>query len=389
MGFYHHYLATALNIIAVYNGDKPFEYQKKKYYSLNKKHGSKDRKVISDICYSYFRAAQAFGKGLNEENIINCFFLTHQSEHPLLLQLKPGLNSRVIETVGEKLKYLGIEPQKIFPFFSLLSNDFKNNPYYFSFLNQPDVFLRIRPGKKTVVLQKLDENNIEFIQKDEECIALKNATQLQNILVADKEVIIQDYSSQQVLKYLDGLPLENKKWKVWDCCSGSGGKSLLLYDKLKANLQLQVSDIRESILKNLSLRFGVAGVKAYKTFVADLTAENRPIVNEFFDIILCDVPCSGSGTWARTPEQLFFFNENNLAGFTQRQQQILSHAISCLDSNGLLFYITCSVFAAENENIVQWALSKYNINLQQQQYFKGYLQNADNMFVAVFKMRPC
>lgn len=75
MGFYHHYLATALNIIAVYNGDKPLEFHLKKYYSLNKKHGSKDRKVISDICYSYFRAAQAFGKGLNEENIINCFFL--------------------------------------------------------------------------------------------------------------------------------------------------------------------------------------------------------------------------------------------------------------------------------------------------------------------------
>ena len=176
MGFYHHYLATALNIIAVYNGDKPLEFHLKKYYSLNKKHGSKDRKVISDICYSYFRAAQAFGKVLYEENIINSFFLTHQCEHPLLEQLNPGLNYRVGETVGEKLKYLGIEPQKLFPFFSLLPNDFKNNHYYFSFLNQPDVFLRIRPGKKAVVMQKLDENNIGFIQKDEDCIALKNTT---------------------------------------------------------------------------------------------------------------------------------------------------------------------------------------------------------------------
>ncbi|MBP6370972.1 MAG: methyltransferase domain-containing protein, partial [Ferruginibacter sp.] len=175
---------------------------------------------------------------------------------------------------------------------------------------------------------------------------------------------------------------------VWDCCSGSGGKSLLLYDKLRASIQLHVSDIRESILKNLSLRFEAAGVKAYKIFVADLTAENKPFANEVFDIILCDVPCSGSGTWARTPEQLFFFNEKKLTEFTQRQQKILSHAISCLDNNGLLFYITCSVFTAENENIVQWALSKYNVSLQQQQYFKGYLQNADNMFVAVFKMGP-
>ncbi len=364
------------------------EFHLKKYYSLNKKHGSKDRKVISDICYSYFRAAQAFGKVLYEENIINSFFLTHQCEHPLLEQLNPGLNYRVGETVGEKLKYLGIEPQKLFPFFSLLPNDFKNNHYYFSFLNQPDVFLRIRPGKKAVVMQKLDENNIGFIQKDEDCIALKNTTQLQNIFLADKDAVIQDYSSRQVLNYLEGLPPENKKWKVWDCCSGSGGKSLLLYDKLRASIQLHVSDIRESILKNLSLRFEAAGVKAYKIFVADLTAENKPFANEVFDIILCDVPCSGSGTWARTPEQLFFFNEKKLTEFTQRQQKILSHAISCLDNNGLLFYITCSVFTAENENIVQWALSKYNVSLQQQQYFKGYLQNADNMFVAVFKMGP-
>ena len=86
----------------------------------------------------------------------------------------------------------------------------------------------------------------------------------------------------------------------------------MLYDKLRASIQLHVSDIRESILKNLSLRFEAAGVKAYKIFVADLTAENKPFANEVFDIILCDVPCSGSGTWARTPEQLFFFNEKSL-----------------------------------------------------------------------------
>ncbi len=104
-------------------------------------------------------------------------------------------------------------------------------------------------------------------------------------------------------------------------------------------------------------------------------------------MIVCDVPCTGSGTWARTPEQLVYFTINQLQEYRQKQQKILANAVSFLKENGILFYITCSVFTAENEEVVQWAQSQFKIALIHQQAIPGYLQNADNMFVAVFKKK--
>ncbi len=163
MGFYHHHIATALKILSGYPGATPFEFYIKKYFSLHKKHGSKDRKIISDICYSYFRTALAFKKELNEEILLNSFFLTRPAGHPLLLQLSPQLNHSAIESVSEKLNMLHIAPEMLFPFYRLLSPLFQNQDYYCSFLSQPDFFLRIRPGKKTYVLKKLKEEKLPFL----------------------------------------------------------------------------------------------------------------------------------------------------------------------------------------------------------------------------------
>ncbi|MCC6693161.1 MAG: methyltransferase domain-containing protein [Chitinophagaceae bacterium] len=387
MGFYHHHIATALKILSGYPGATPFEFYIKKYFSLHKKHGSKDRKIISDICYSYFRTALAFKKELNEEILLNSFFLTHPAGHPLLLQLSPQLNHSAIESVSEKLNMLHIAPEMLFPFYRLLSPLFQNQDYYCSFLSQPDFFLRIRPGKKTYVLKKLKEEKLPFLSIHENGIALKNATALRDVFVADKEVVVQDLSSQQVLDFLDTMPGANNELKLWDCCAGSGGKSILLFDKLSGNVKIYASDIRESILKNLVQRFAAAGIVASQTFVADLTLPEPSITHGPFDMIVCDVPCTGSGTWARTPEQLVYFTINQLQEYRQKQQKILANAVSFLKENGILFYITCSVFTAENEEVVQWAQSQFKIALIHQQAIPGYLQNADNMFVAVFKKK--
>src|SRR5690606_27157702 len=115
------------------------------------------------------------------------------------------------------------------------------------------------------------------------------------------------------------------KLSVWDCCAASGGKSILAKDILK-NIQLTVSDIRKSILINLEKRFASAGIKAYTAKVADLTDpsfSHSPLApserfsragthHSAFDLIICDAPCSGSGTWARTPEQLYNWTEARL-----------------------------------------------------------------------------
>ena len=63
---------------------------------------------------------------------------------------------------------------------------------------------------------------------------------------------------------------------------------------------------------NLHRRFKKAGIKEYKYFIADVgNADFKPGQLDF-DLIICDAPCSGSGTWSRTPEQLCFFTEEKI-----------------------------------------------------------------------------
>ena len=158
----------------------------------------------------------------------------------------------------------------------------------------------------------------------------------------------------------------------------------MLYD-MSPEIELSVSDIRESILANLKKRFAVAGIKNYKSFVIDLLSDKPAIRNLPSEIIIADVPCSGSGTWSRTPEQLYFFEEREIERYSTLQKRIVSNAILQLQPGGTFIYITCSVFSRENEDIVTFVKEKFSLDLKQMEVLKGYDKKADSMFVALFK----
>jgi 16S rRNA (cytosine967-C5)-methyltransferase len=103
------------------------------------------------------------------------------------------------------------------------------------------------------------------------------------------------------------------------------------------------------------------------------------------DFIIADVPCSGSGTWARTPEQLKFFHQEKIAQYALLQQQIVSNAIPSLAKGGYLLYITCSVFKKENEENVNFIQKNLNLELLKSDYLKGYQMQADTLFAALFR----
>jgi len=197
-------------------------------------------------------------------------------------------------------------------------------------------------------------------------------------------VLIQDLNSQHVLDHLRSMPHE-EKITTWDCCAASGGKSILANDLLNGNIELTVSDIRESILSNLKKRFNTAGIKNYKSFITDLTVAGSQLPTSNCQLIICDAPCTGSGTWSRTPEQLYFFDPTMIDVYAERQKKIVSNAIGALQKNGLFFYITCSVFKKENEGIVEFIKEKFHLQLLQMENIRGYEMKADSMFVAVFK----
>ncbi len=199
----------------------------------------------------------------------------------------------------------------------------------------------------------------------------------------DKEAVIQDYNSQQTINSLQSQ-FKNPKARlaVWDCCAGSGGKSISIKDKFP-NAVLTVSDVRESILINLKKRFLKAGIKKYTAFVADLTKPKFEFRNSSFDLILCDAPCTGSGTWSRTPEELYFFKVDKINYYSDLQKNITRNAAKSLKAGGLFLYITCSVFKKENEEVVEFIQSNTALRLLAMQYFIGYNTKADNLFAAL------
>lgn len=394
---YQSYLNTAKKILELYRGEEPLAYYLKKFFGANKKYGSKDRKYIASLCYAYFRLGKAAVNGPTDENILTGLFLSENIYNEVIHFFKPEWDEWISKPLEEKIAFINFPVNDIFPYKAELTAAVSPAKFCESFLNQPKLFLRARPNKKNIVVQKIQKAKIPLALIDDDCIALSNSTKLDDVIETDREAVVQDYNSQQVFNFLKTFSLGKHAVTVWDCCAASGGKSILLYDVLKRNVELTVSDIRLSILLNLHQRFGKAGIKNYNYFLGDLntpdfkfpalTAKGTqgllPLYN--YQLIVCDAPCTGSGTWSRTPENLVYFKPETIAEFAQRQKQIVSNVIPYLQNEGLLFYITCSVFKQENEDVASFIKETFNLQILHMELLKGYDIKADSMFVAVFK----
>lgn len=380
----HSYLQTARQILELYDGSAPFTAWLKQFFRNHKKHGSRDRRHIAHLCYCYFRLGNALEHLGGDEQVACGVFLCSPGPDALLEGLNPELNAMAGNPLAEKIAWLqknkDFKPEKIFPAHDRLSSSIEQEEFYRSHFIQPDLFLRIRPGQDRSVKQKLEKGSIVYAERSSHTLALSNSTRTEDLPEADREVVIQDLSSQQTLDLL--LPLLDctKPFTVWDCCAASGGKSLLLHDRCPS-ARLTVSDIRESILANLQKRFQRAGISQYRSLVFDAS---RQALSNKFDVVVCDAPCSGSGTWGRTPEQLRFFPPEKISHYSGLQKSIALNASRSLRPGGHFLYITCSVFEEENESVVTHIQENTALELIASQYYKGYNNKADTLFVAVF-----
>lgn len=341
-----------------------------------------------------------------QAQILTGLFLCSSQPDEMLQQLKPAWNEKVHLSVEEKCEIVNqnpntssltthhsplnfhLSPLHVFPWKSALSEGIDHSLFCRSFFTQPDLFIRIRPGYKAIVQQKLDAAKIPYSLIGEDGTAFSNITKLDGVIEINREAVVQDYSSQRIAAFLKPLQ-SDRQLSVWDCCAASGGKSILAKDMLK-NIQLTVSDIRKSILLNLEKRFASAGIEKYTARVADLTNPSFTIHHSPFtahhppfDLIICDAPCSGSGTWARTPEQLHNWTEARLDHYTALQRKILSNVIPYIKPGGHLLYITCSVFKSENEAMVDEIKEKFNLQLLKMEVLKGYDKKADTLFATL------
>ena len=144
-----------------------------------------------------------------------------------------------------------------------------------------------------------------------------------------------------------------------------------------------VSDIRESVLDNLDERLQQAGIRKYQKKLLDLTQNVDSVLHDYaFDGIILDAPCTGSGTWGRTPEMIIQFNASRIFFFQQLQKTIALNLIKYLKPGKALIYITCSAFHEENEDVVNYLVKEAGLTLESSELLKGYERKSDTMFVA-------
>lgn len=384
MSRWHSYLNSSTKIIQSYKGESPFSLYLKDFFRAEKKMGGTDRKWIRHFTFSYFRLGKSL-PGISVENTITAgLFLCNTKSDAWVDLLPEEWQAAINKSLSEKIDILrkihpNFEPGNIFP----LQNEFTESIDFRAFstahLHQPDVFIRIRPGKKELVFSALNLKEIPFCVLDENCLAIKADTKLDEVLSVGKDVIIQDFSSQKVSDFFRNISPKN----IWDCCAGSGGKSILAKDFFP-NAQLYVSDSRENILHNLSKRFREADIVDYQLLIADLAKEKLQLA-EKFDLVICDVPCSGSGTWGRAPENLVYFTEKKLAHYISLQRKIVENAIQQVNESGYFLYITCSVYEKENEGAINFILEKFPFELKEKKLIKGFEHRADTMFAALLQ----
>ena len=137
---------------------------------------------------------------------------------------------------------------------------------------------------------------------------------------------------------------------VWDCCAAPGGKTLILAHRL-SSAEIAATDISPRRLAQTEARFRrYAYAERIRCAVANATA---PAGDQSFDLILCDVPCSGTGTMARNPEIRHRLKPEEFSRQAARQQAILTAALKRLAPGGRLVYSTCSLEPEECEQVVE------------------------------------
>ena len=161
---------------------------------------------------------------------------------------------------------------------------------------------------------------------------------------------MQDEASQLVAEIAAAASPDAKR--VLDTCAAPGGKTAILAERLP-DAEIRAVDVSRKRLDAMKRLFAERSRERLHFEVEDAAKlQLKPV----YDLVLCDVPCSGTGTIQRNPEIRLRVSEEDLARQAERQRAILRAALAGLAPGGRLVYSTCSLEPEENEKVVEAAL---------------------------------
>lgn len=314
--------------------------------------GSKDRAAVRDLVFDALRARRSLGDGSGRALMINLALrggidvdtlFTGEGHAPAALDAteRAALAHPPALTDAQKCDL----PDWLWPQWQDSLGDAALQTAAAQ-QGRADVFLRVNQRRTTAkdAIASLASDQIETTQHPDIIGCLRvtaNPRRVKNTACyLDGRIELQDASSQFAISILQ-VP---NGARVLDYCAGGGGKALGIADQFAA--QVFAHDIAPQRMNDLGARAARAGVEITQVTTADLAAQAP------FDLVFCDAPCSGSGTWRRSPDAKWRLSQDRLTSLHILQADVIASAAQLVQEGGVLCYATCSVLDAENDAIV-------------------------------------
>lgn len=315
--------------------------------------GSKDRRFITETVWKIIRNRRklVFDAGSNEPRRVLLTYLQDE-DFDLLCGGEYGLaplskeEKEWLKRRNEEVYPAAVEaecPDWLF--------DKVKDIHLLKALNDPaSADLRLNKGSRARVIEQLQGEGLYFVPTPYSPIGIRSAERVNlNNCVAYKEGVIevQDEASQLAAILADVRP----EHKIIDYCCGAGGKSLTMAFLMNRQGKIQIHDINRSRLE------------AVKERAVRLDVKNLEIIEEVgdrdYDRFVVDAPCSGTGTWRRSPDAKYRLTPETLKKLNKTQAELLEKAFNHIRRGGRVVYITCSILRDENEDIIEAFLSRH------------------------------
>ena len=351
------------------------------YFFRNRRYiGSKDKGVIADLVYGSFReqgvltaALRAARLPVDSRGLILAYLARFSdSDMPLSdvfgddkyqakalskleKQALETLKSHESDRLSDKLNF----PQWLAPYLeSAFGADLESEMQGMNGRATSDIRVNTLKTTRAKLKDHLISEGFEMYEGDLSplCLRMNDRRSLFGLdIFKQGHFEMQDEGSQLIAAACD----VKSGMKVVDFCAGAGGKTLALAAAMQNKGGIVACDIHERRLKEMPKRLKRAGVHNVQPKL--LEQENDKWVKrqkEKMDVVLVDAPCSGTGTWRRSPDARWRLTSNTLVELQEIQASILASASRMVKVGGRLVYATCSVLKEENEKQVEAFLAQ-------------------------------
>ncbi|MDR1694332.1 MAG: RsmB/NOP family class I SAM-dependent RNA methyltransferase [Lactobacillaceae bacterium] len=353
------YKAVLELITEVFKDEKPADNIINDYMRERRYIGSKDRKFIIDNVWNIIRNRRKLGFDINSDkprDILICY-LRNEPLEDIFDNGKYGLESLTKEE-EQKLKDINddVYPKDVEAETPKWIYDKVNDDRLLRSLNNtaPADF-RINVKNLEAVIDAMKGEGFEIGPTPYSPIGIRSENRINLIncmTYQEGRIEVQDEASQLVSILCEAKP----ESKIIDYCAGAGGKSLTLSFLLGNKGKIHAHDIDWHRLEQIKPRIERLGVKNIEI--------TRNVSDNDYDRFVIDAPCSGTGTWRRSPDAKYRLTPKRVEELNKIQSEILETAYKHTKSGGRIIYITCSILKDENENIVSNFLDKHeDVNL--------------------------